>query len=387
MDNQYKQKRILYITADYPPRLGGQSQLSQYVIGLLRESFEVIVYLQQDLIVNEPGVFTLNEENKCTLLGKVAKCSRIGLLVSRAFSIAQRAGTDFDLVIAAESERSSIVAGYFSRFFNIKKVVNFAHGRDFSWRTYGGFRGRLHRWFLVNADLTIANSEKTKQRLLECRLAKNVEVIYPPVSLKKFFPSVASSKQTFKRRVILTVARLTFRKGVETVLEALAGIEEDFLYLVIGNGPLRGKYERLAAELGLGKRVVFLGNVNDEELRHYLQACDFFVLTPYEIYKGELLDYEGFGMVYLEANACGKPVIGTRTGGVAESILEGVSGFIVDPKDILQTRLAIHRLLTDIDLRKKLSLGALEWAKKFDILAVGDKYKRVLEKVLDEEQT
>ena len=393
MQNALRRRpRILYITADYPPRLGGQSRLSQYLVESLRTAYDVTVYVQQVFLVNEGGVHTLIEPTGETFLGRCARKSESALHVSRALSIAWRLGRDFDLIIAGDSARSSFVASYYAWLFRKKNLINLAHGRDFCWRNFRGIKGRLHRFLLRSNILTIANSNKTKQYLLEKKLAKKTVVIHPAVALERYYPLpdadnpavqvLQSGSLGKKRPIILTVARLVPRKGIEIVIEALSQIKEDFLYVVAGTGPLQSTFEAKASLVGLGNKILFLGNIDDESLIHYYNACDFFILTPYDILEGDRLDYEGFGMVYLEANACGKPVIGSRTGGIPEAILEGMSGMIVDPKDVKQTAAAIRKLMNDHAFRLHLSAGAREWSKNFGTAVTEKSYLKAIDQVL-----
>jgi glycosyltransferase involved in cell wall biosynthesis len=118
------------------------------------------------------------------------------------------------------------------------------------------------------------------------------------------------------------------RKNVGLVLQALAQLKEhhDFSYVVVGDGPLRPQLEKLALELELRDRVRFTGFVGPTELRRLLSESDLFVLAS-SIHAGS---HEGFGIAYLEANACGTPVLAARLAGAAEAVNEGISGFFVD---------------------------------------------------------
>jgi glycosyltransferase involved in cell wall biosynthesis len=118
------------------------------------------------------------------------------------------------------------------------------------------------------------------------------------------------------------------RKNVRQVLQALAKLKDRyrFSYTVVGDGPLRPGLERLTAELGLQDRVRFAGFVDNATLRTLLAQSDLFVLTS-SVNRGS---HEGFGIAYLEANACGTPVLAARLAGAVEAVQEGVSGFFVD---------------------------------------------------------
>jgi phosphatidylinositol alpha-1,6-mannosyltransferase len=131
------------------------------------------------------------------------------------------------------------------------------------------------------------------------------------------------------KRVILSVSRLVERKGVDKVIEALPFVLErcpNALYVVVGDGPYRERLMELAQEKGIADKVLFAGRVPD--IRPFYRACDVFVLPTREGRKG---DIEGLGLVYLEAAACGKPVVASLVGGVADAVVPNETALIVEP--------------------------------------------------------
>ena len=140
------------------------------------------------------------------------------------------------------------------------------------------------------------------------------------------------------KKRILFIGGLYPRKGVEYLIEAvkiLSQERKDFIVEIIGYGPFRQRYERLVNEYGLTDVVKFLGRVSDEEKIKALKNCDFFVLPSL---------YENFGIVLIEAMACGKPVITTSSGGQVEFINES-NGLLVKPKDVKALANAIKFML------------------------------------------
>jgi phosphatidyl-myo-inositol dimannoside synthase len=133
-------------------------------------------------------------------------------------------------------------------------------------------------------------------------------------------------------RLLLTVTRLYPYKGVDRMLEALPAIAAavpDVRYLIVGEGPDLARLQRLAAGLGLQERVSFLGRRTVDEIVSLYNLADLFVLLTRE----DPPDVEGFGLVFLEAAACGLPSVGGRSGGIPEAIEDGRSGWLVDPRD------------------------------------------------------
>jgi len=161
---------------------------------------------------------------------------------------------------------------------------------------------------------------------------------------------------------LLTVCRLIERKGVQVVLDAVAsldGHQRRIEYHIVGDGPYRAQLENQARALGLNGVVRFHGNVPEESKRDFLAQSDVFVMTPFETYEG---DVEGFGIVYLEAGAVGKPVIASRTGGVPDAVLDGRTGILVQQHDVDALRQAIIALLDDRRLRFELGTNGRQWA-------------------------
>ncbi|HKU38099.1 MAG TPA: glycosyltransferase family 4 protein [Polyangiales bacterium] len=146
-------------------------------------------------------------------------------------------------------------------------------------------------------------------------------------------------------QLLLSVARLVPRKGIDNVLQALPAVlarVPNLTYAVIGEGPDLARLTALAAQLGVSERVRFLQGVPGDLVEYY-NACDLFVMPARE----EPGDVEGFGIVYLEANACEKPVIGARAGGVIDAVADGESGLLVPQNDVPALAAAITSLLTD----------------------------------------
>ncbi|HKC52599.1 MAG TPA: glycosyltransferase family 4 protein [Myxococcota bacterium] len=155
------------------------------------------------------------------------------------------------------------------------------------------------------------------------------------------------------RRVILSVGRLVPHKGFDVALRALALLRRtrsDWEYLVVGVGPDRARLERLALELDLADHAGFVGSVDDAQLAALYARADLFVMPS----RAEGTTVEGFGLVFVEAGSAGVPVIGGRSGGVAEVVHDGLNGFLVDPTDPADLAAKIERLLADPGLARRM---------------------------------
>lgn len=154
------------------------------------------------------------------------------------------------------------------------------------------------------------------------------------------------------RFVLLTVQRLVARKGAADVLKALAAmpVGERPAFVVAGDGPELDSLKKRVVELDLGADVVFVGAKDDKTVRDWFAACDAFVMVP----KSLGADVEGFGIVYLEAGLFGKPVIGSRAGGVPDAVVNGETGLLVNPGHTVELVAAIRRLMEEPGLAARL---------------------------------
>ena len=259
---------------------------------------------------------------------------------------------------------SSGVAGWVCRrLFRVPYVV-YVYGSEIVRLGQGTYGRRLIHRVLSACESAITNSDSTTEEFAGFGVERaRLRKITPGVDTRFFRPSDRDPElierfSLAQKRVLLTVARLDQRKGHDMVIRALARLGDlarDVVYLVVGKGREEPRLRRLASELGVEDRVVFVGYVPDEDLPRYYALCDVFVM-PNRITKGTDLagDIEGFGISFLEANACGKPVIGGRSGGATEAVMEGVTGLLVDPESEEEIAGAIGRLLEDRSLADRL---------------------------------
>lgn len=176
--------------------------------------------------------------------------------------------------------------------------------------------------------------------------ANKVTVIYNAVDETMFTPKLkALCRQELglprDAKIILFVGNLIPRKGVEYLIRALPIILTKIpnaLLVVVGDGSQRGELEQLVDELDLRSNVIFTGRIPTERLCLYYGAADVFVLPSL---------HEGHPMVLLEAMASGLPVIATKVSGSIETVVHGVNGYLVEPRDIYQLAEAVIKVLTD----------------------------------------
>jgi phosphatidylinositol alpha-1,6-mannosyltransferase len=248
-------------------------------------------------------------------------------------------------------------------------LVATVHGNDMTapWQRVPGRPVLpLIRKGLDECDRIIAVSRHTGGLIRAAGVTAPVTVLRSGCDLDFFKP--ASHQQDSVRAyyeiapevpLLLTVARLVPRKGHLVVLEALRQLAFPVCWLVAGDGPMREQLACAIVESGMEGRVCLIGEVSNEELRALYQACDIFVLSPEEQRQGPRLDSEGFGLVFLEAAACGKPAIASAISGCSEAVIHGETGLLVPPGDPKALAAAIERMAFEPGLAALLGFGAL----------------------------
>lgn len=185
------------------------------------------------------------------------------------------------------------------------------------------------------------------------------------------------------KRVLLTVARFEPCKGHATVLRALPRIVQecpDVVYVLVGSGrglPDLG-LEKLARDAGVEGHVIFAGEVPRDQVRSFYRTCDIFALPNYAQPNGMT---EGFGLVFLEASACGKPVIAGRDGGAPDAVLDGETGILVNGASEEEFAAAALRLLKEPEFAARLGRRGVEWAHEMSWDAMAAKFAGLCEEV------
>jgi rhamnosyl/mannosyltransferase len=168
--------------------------------------------------------------------------------------------------------------------------------------------------------------------------------------------AVASLRERYGDRLVISVGRLVYYKGFEYLIRAMTQVRGKLL--IIGDGPLRGKLQSLASTLGLSERVIFAGEIQNEQVVPYYHAADVFALAS-------VARSEAFGIVQIESMAAGLPVVNTNLdSGVPFVSRHGVTGLTVPPCDPQALAAAITRLLDDRSLRAQFGQAARLRAKQ-----------------------
>ena len=226
-------------------------------------------------------------------------------------------------------------------------LVTSFHGYDLDDRTV--VRPGMYRHLQSVGRLYIANSFYTRQRLADFGFDKS-RVLVEPVSLDTGFFS-RRTERALKPFRMLSVGRLVPFKGVEYALRALARLRDmysaDFVYTIVGSGPLEGRLVALASELGLGEQVRMVGDRTPDEVRDLMEDTHALLLTGIRSDEGRV---ENQGLVLQEAQSMQVPVIASAVGGIPEGLIDGESGFLVPERDVPAIADRIRRLIEDPSL-------------------------------------
>ena len=365
---------ILYIYKDYYPVLGGiENHIKMLAEALVQRGHQVTV------LVTHPTPRTHAEEINGV---HVIKAGRLATVASTPISLSlpailrrqhpDIAHLQFPYPVG---ELSQLLWGQASRTV-ITYQSDIVRQRNILW-----FYRPLLRQVLRKADCIIATSSNyIESSSWLSQLRHKCTVIPLGIELGRFLqvdPRRAQHiRHAYGSPLLLFVGRLRYYKGLQYLLAAISDIPCKLL--VVGRGPMETEWRRLAVALGVAGRVIFLGQVSDEDLPAYYHACDFFVLPASE-------RSEAFGTVQIEAMASGLPVICTELGtGTSFVNVHGQTGLVVPARDSAALGAAIQSLLGDEQRRREMGRRGRQRAlREFSLPTMVDRLTSLYGKVLD----
>ncbi len=229
-------------------------------------------------------------------------------------------------------------------------------------------KGYLSKWrqvALLNAKGIFPVSNFSARLVASLGIEQNdIEVIFNGVNTQHFKP-ITNHPKNNRQRILLTVARLDLNKGHDYVLKALAILKDQGLtpnYTIVGQGPEEMMLQQMVQDLGLEGQVVFAGFISGDQLPSIYASCNIFVMASREI-PGRMDLVEGFGISFLEASACGLPVVAGNSGGISDAVQHGRTGLLVNPDNPEDIASAIKHLLTDGKLARQLGDEGRRWTE------------------------
>ncbi|MCW2695561.1 MAG: hypothetical protein JWR62_646 [Modestobacter sp.] len=353
--------RTLVVTNDFPPRQGG---IQTFVAALLaRRPPESLVVLASD----HPG----SAEHDAELPYEVVRARTSMLLPTPAAArTAARLAQEHDCrtVFFGAAAPLGLLAPAL-RKAGVRRLVGATHGHETGWVALPGARSAMRR-IAGGLDVLTYISEYT-HGLLAPALADRVEMaqLSPGVDVSVFTPRADGSAVRARyglgdAPVVVCVSRLVPRKGQDVLVAAWPQVlvrHPAARLLLVGGGPSEESLRRAVAARGLAGSVVLTGGLPAPELPAHYAAGDVFAMPCRTRRAG--LDVEGLGMVYLEAAACGKPVVAGTSGGAPETVQEGVTGHVVDPRSPAAVAGVLTGLLDDPARARAMGAAGRRWVE------------------------
>jgi phosphatidylinositol alpha-1,6-mannosyltransferase len=342
--NELDQEMILF-SFDYPPNDGG----------IARMCFEISKELNKNI-------------KQLSVLTEASKYIPDGLGIKIIPISGRRPILDFFAFFKIlTSFRNKVIIcsrwypeGFLCFLAGAHKSIILAHGAEIL--PTPGRKGKILNHFkkqvLANASAVICNSDFTKKLVITTEPSANPIVIPLAVNEQEFFPvdtvDFKEKNALTDKFIITSVSRLQAHKGQDTVLRAIASLEERYkeevIYLIAGKGEFRETLEKLISELEIEKNVRFIGFVEENELNALYSATDLFALCSKTLILERKI--EGFGLVLLEAQACETAIVGTNSGGIPSAVNTERGGFLIEEDNVQQMAELIRELFDSPELIK-----------------------------------
>ena len=374
-------RKILLVTNDLGPRAGG---IETFILGLLDQldGHQVVIYtaaqegseaFDQELMV-KTGAIVIRDKN--SILLPTPSVNR------RVRATMQLHGSE--IIWFGATMPLAWMSGLLKRH-GAKRIVALTHGHEVWWAKIPPFRW-IFAYSTRSIDVLTYLGEFTRRAMAPivnstCELVQ----IAPGIPIDHFTPGTKPEKLLRElnlegHQVLISVGRLVHRKGQDKLLQALPEIlrhHPDVVLIFVGVGPRQRKLDQLIQKLGLSEYVRFVGRVAYKNLPEYFRLGDLFVMPSRSRLAG--LEVEGLGIVYLEASACGVPVLAGGSGGAPDAVLDGTTGVVVDGTSISVIAATITELLDHPARLHEMGLAGRAWtAEKWGWQIWGDRFKSVL---------
>lgn len=337
-------KHLLIFSYDYPPSNGGIARLCQEIATGMNQYYTSVTVLT----VDKEGISKPYNYEQV----KIVKLPAKRLLCELAawwylLRLQNKKSTDVLCSLWHPEGIISLLAG-------IKNTFILAHGTEYLSGT-SSFRKKFWhpvycKWVLGKAKKVIANSHYTEGLTLSIN-PKTRSVALPLAVNHEYFKPIATEKDSQFLK-LCTVSRVLQFKGHDFIAHTIASLPEQIRnqirWNIGGTGPYLEELKKLVKDLAIEKIVTFHGFVPDEELPYFYNANDVFILCTRE--QEDSTQVEGFGLVFLEAQACGIPAIGTRTGGIPDAVKDKQGGWLIEQDNEQGLRDLLIQLVEDRNL-------------------------------------
>jgi phosphatidylinositol alpha-1,6-mannosyltransferase len=339
----------LIITNDFPPRVGGIESFVSEICALL--DHDVVVYAS-----GAPGAAVSDRERPYPVVRDGPLLLPTPRVATRAAGLLHEFGAT--RVIFGAAAPLGLLAPSLGRA-GARQLVGITHGHETWWSQVPVARRLLHRIGDSCHHLTTISgyTERRIASALSPSARRRLLRLPPPVDTERFKPAHVVTRRSTSRCIF--VARLIPRKDLTTLLRAWRTVIDHSgpgsarrELVVVGDGPLRPRLERTVRQLRLSEWVRLIGAVPHSEVIGHLQQADVFALPVHTRLAG--LNPEGLGLAALEAAACGLPVIVGDSGGAPETVRDGITGFVIPPRDHQQLAERLSWLLDNPRLAQEM---------------------------------
>lgn len=368
-------KKLVIFSYDFPPSNGGIARLCQEIAVGQQEYFQEVIVLTRT-IIGESKPYNFDKVKIVELPSKRGFCE----LKAYQFLNKIEKKEEYKILCGLWHPEAiiSISAG-FKNVFVLGHGTEFLSGtskfRRFFWLPF------YAKWVLGKAKCIVANSDYTKKLIEKVNQKANVEAL--PLAVNEAFFKPKESK-TFTEGVlrIVTVSRILQFKGYDLIAKTIANLPEEYKrsiqWNIGGTGPYLQSLKELVKDLGVEKNVSFHGFIPDEDLPCFYNSNDIFVLCTRQQENSTAV--EGFGLVFLEAQSCGIPVIGTNSGGIPSAVKHEDGGWLIKQDDENELSELLKKVIDNKGLIKEQGLKARKRVEKY---CTWEKYNEKLIKILD----
>lgn len=359
--------KILFVTNDFGPRAGG---IESFIIGLIQHSTHspITVYTSSQGDTREYdaswqadfGVKVIRDRAKILL-----PTPRVSNSISRVIK-----ELETDVVTFGAAAPLAFMSAAF-RNAGAKRVIAITHGHEVWWSKVFPFTLIMRRIGSTTDVLTYLG-EFTRSAIsgsLTSRAASTMVKIAPGIDTEHFSPvdstQLKASLGLSGKRIIVSVGRLVHRKGQDKLIESMPTIIQEIPnvhLLLVGEGPYRDYLMKLVRQHQLEDYVTFIGRIQFSQLPSYICLGEIFAMPSRSRFAG--LEVEGLGIVYLEASACGLPVIAGASGGAPDAVIDGVTGVVVDGLDCAAIAVAAIQMLENPIQSQKMGLEGRRWVEE-----------------------
>ena len=360
-------RKILFVTNDFGPRAGG---IESFVMGLIEHSthssITVFTSSQGDTREYDAtwqadfGVKIIRDRAKILL-----PTPRISHSLSRVIKV-----LEIDVVAFGAAAPLAFMSAALRRA-GAKRVIALTHGHEVWWAKVFPFSLIMRRIGSTTDVLTYLGefTRSAISRSLTPRAASAMVKIAPGIDTEHFSPvdslQLKTSLGLSGKKIIVSVGRLVHRKGQDKLIESMAAIVQEIPnahLLLVGEGPYRTHLAKLVQKHHVEDHVTFIGRIQFAQLPSYICVGDIFAMPSRSRFAG--LEVEGLGIVYLEASACGLPVIAGASGGAPDAVIDGVTGVVVDGLDCGAIAVAAIQMLNDPIQSRAMGLEGRRWVEE-----------------------